>query len=46
MKYQKKACIDCISIDSVMKTEKKELSTSLLRRMQMQNKKEKIPEFL
>ena len=30
-----RTCIACISIDSVMKMEKKELSTSLFRRMQV-----------
>ena len=35
------ACIACITIDSVMRMEKKELSTSLFRRMQIQNKEDK-----
>ena len=43
MKHQKKnvyyTCIACITIDSVMRMEKKELSTSLFRRVQIQNKK-------
>ena len=34
-------CIACITIDSVMRMEKKELSTSLFRRMQIQNKEDK-----
>ena len=34
-------CIACITIDSVMRMEKKELSTSLFRRAQMQNKENK-----
>ena len=33
-------CIVCITIDSVVKMEEKELFTSLFRRMQIQNKKE------
>ena len=32
-------CIVCITIDSVVKMEEKELFTSLFRRMQIQNKK-------
>ena len=35
------ACIACITIDSVMKMKKKELSTSLFSRMQIQNKEDK-----
>ena len=35
------ACIACITIDSVMKMKKKEFSTSLFRRMQIQNKEDK-----
>ena len=35
------ACTACITIDSVMRMEKKELSTSLFRRMQIQNKENK-----
>ena len=35
------ACIACITIDSVMSMEKKELSTSLFRRMQIQNEEDK-----
>ena len=31
-------CIACITTDSVMRMEKKELSTGLFRRIQMQNK--------
>ena len=31
-------CIACITIDSVMRMEKKELSTSLFRRVQIQSK--------
>ena len=34
-------CIACITIDSVMKMKKKELSTSLFSRMQIQNKEDK-----
>ena len=34
-------CIVCITIDSVVKMEEKELFTSLFRRMQIQNKKDK-----
>ena len=34
-------CIACITIDSAMKMEKKELLESLLRRMQIQNKENK-----
>ena len=34
------ACIACITVDSVMRM-KKELSTSLFRRMQVQNEKDK-----
>ena len=34
-------CIACITTDSVMRKEKKELSTNLFRRMQIQNGKEK-----
>ena len=33
-------CTVCITIDSVVKMEEKELFTSLFRRMQIQNKKE------
>ena len=33
-------CTVCITIDSVVKIEEKELFTSLFRRMQIQNKKE------
>ena len=33
-------CIACISIDSVLKIEKTELSASLFRRMQVYNKEE------
>ena len=38
------ACIACITIDFVMKMKKKkkELSTSLFRRMQIQNKDDKV----
>ena len=32
------SCITCINIDSVMKMKKKELSTSLFKRMLIQNK--------
>ena len=35
------ACIACITIDSVMRMEKKVLFTSLFRRMQIQNKENK-----
>ena len=35
------ACIACITIDSVMRIRKKELSASLFRRMQIQNKENK-----
>ena len=35
------ACIACITIDSVMRMEKKELSTGLFRRVQIQNKEDK-----
>ena len=35
------ACTACITIDSVMRMEKKELSTSLFRTVQIQNKKNK-----
>ena len=35
------ACIACITIDSVMNMKKKEFSTSLFRRMQIQNKEDK-----
>ena len=35
------ACITCITIDSVMRMNKNELCTSLFRRMQVQNEKEK-----
>ena len=35
------ACTACITIDSVMRMKKKELSTSLFRRMQTQNKENK-----
>ena len=35
------ACIVCITIDSVMRLKKKELSPSLFRRMQIQNKENK-----
>ena len=34
-------CIACITTDSVMRKEKKELSTNLFRRMQIQNGKDK-----
>ena len=34
-------CMACITIDSVVKMEEKELFTSLFRRMQIQNKKDK-----
>ena len=34
-------CIACITIDSVMRMEKKELSTGLFRRVQIQNKENK-----
>ena len=34
-------CTVCITIDSVVKMEEKELFTSLFRRMQTQNKKDK-----
>ena len=34
-------CMACITIDSVVKMEEKELFTSLFRRMQTQNKKDK-----
>ena len=34
-------CIACITIDSIMRIEKKELSTSLFRRVQIQNKENK-----
>ena len=34
-------CIACITIDSVMNMKKNELSTSLFRRMQIQNKENK-----
>ena len=48
MKYQYEnvhyACTACITIDSVMKM-KKELYTSLFRRMQIQNK-EKMSKFI
>ena len=44
MKHQKKnvyyTCIACITIDSVMRMEKR-LSVSLFRRMQIQNKEDK-----
>ena len=49
MKYQKKTyiktCIDCIAIDSVMKMEKKELSTGLFKREQIQNEENKYIEL-
>ena len=35
------AFIACITIDSIMRMRKKELSTSLLRKMQIQNKENK-----
>ena len=35
------ACIACTTIDSVMRMEKKELSTNLFRTMQIQTKKNK-----
>ena len=35
------ACIACMTIDSVMRMKKKELSTSLFRRMQIQKKESK-----
>ena len=35
------ACIACITIDSVMRMKKNELSTSLFRRIQIQNKENK-----
>ena len=38
-------CIACITIDSVMKIEKKVLPTSLFRRMQMQIKEIKMTKF-
>ena len=34
-------CIACITIDSIMRMEKKELSASLFRRMQIQSKEDK-----
>ena len=34
-------CMACITIDSVIKMEKKELSTGFCRRMQIQNEKDK-----
>ena len=34
-------CIACITIDSIMRIEKKGLSTSLFRRVQIQNKENK-----
>ena len=34
-------CTACITIDSVMRMKKKELSTSLFRRMQIRNKENK-----
>ena len=34
-------CMTCITIDSVLKMKKKEISTSLFRRMQIQNQKDK-----
>ena len=34
-------CIACITIDSVMRMQKKELSAGLFRRMQIQNEKDK-----
>ena len=34
-------CIACVTIDSVMKMEKKELSTALFRKVQMQIKENK-----
>ena len=34
-------CIACVTIDSVMRMKKKELSASLFRRMQIQNKENK-----
>ena len=38
-------CIACITTDSVMRKEKKELSTNLFRRMQIQNGKYKDDEI-
>ena len=35
------ACVACITIDSVMRMEKKKLSAGLFRRMQIQNEKDK-----
>ena len=34
-------CIACITIDSVVRMEKKELSTGLFRRLRIQNKEDK-----
>ena len=34
-------CIACITIDSIMKIEKKKLSADLFRRMQIQNEENK-----
>ena len=49
MKYQKKTyiktCIACIAIDSVMKMGKKELSTGLFKREQIQNEENKYIEL-
>ena len=39
-------CIACTTIDSVMKMEKKKLSTNLFRRVQIQNKKTKMTKFI
>ena len=45
MRYQKrkyiKTCIACIAVDSVMKMGKKELSTGLFKREQIQNEENK-----
>ena len=38
-------CITCITIDSVVRMKKKELSTGLFRRIQMQNKQNKYSQI-
>ena len=38
-------CITCITIDSVVRMKKKELSTGLFRRIQMQNKQNKYTQI-
>ena len=38
-------CITCITVDSVVRMKKKELSTGLFRRIQMQNKQNKYTQI-